>query len=174
MENKMNETKIKKVVLEAGIAVTEILRDHTDGNCPHISDIEDCGGFFNESVRHAIAGYLDGSIEPVDSGFPVTSVMVVQASDLFSAILLDWLGAKRLQLVREGNKEALANGNMGVCCSGDHCDSNMAMDEALTDMGYPHASYDDAPKYSESRQLLWNQAWERAKFLEFRNTHTGS
>ena len=103
------------------------------------------------------------------TGFPVTAAMVVAVSDAFSELLTDDMTACQLiQIIRE-NRVQRAAGNMGVCASHTFCDANMVMLEAMENEGHKHYSEDEAPAYARSYELLWNQAWDRAKFLEFLN-----
>lgn len=59
----------------------------------------------------------------------------------------------------------------GVCHSHDHCDANMAMEEALKSFGLDVFT----PEYDENAESpldekvadLWNEAWDIAKASEF-------
>ena len=58
----------------------------------------------------------------------VTDTDTDRLARAFAAVLLEWLGPETMRVVVEENQPWKNGGE--ICCSGDHCDSNMAMVEA--------------------------------------------
>lgn len=75
----------------------------------------------------------------------------------FSAILKTWLTPDEQKQVIERNAGYVGTEYENCCATGDFCDSNMAMDEALQKHGIECDPQDDA------QAALWNEAWAIAK-----------
>lgn len=78
------------------------------------------------------------------------------AATRFREVIVDWLGHETCGEVDTRNKSYPES----VCATHDFCDANMAMFEALTDLG--HEVFNDEG-LSEDVTDLWNAAWTRAK-----------
>lgn len=88
------------------------------------------------------------------------SRLVQRVGDAFAAVLKGWLSRADFREMRERNA---AETDASVCHSHDHCDANMAMDEALRGCGF--AAMLDAGDLAskEENAHLWNSAWDYAK-----------
>lgn len=91
----------------------------------------------------------------------------------FADELTEWLGKDGIATVRRENA-AMALSHPTCCASGDHCDSNMAMEAAC------RATFGAGPLdgpndgMSETACNLWNEAWDIAKRVYLTATETES
>ncbi len=78
----------------------------------------------------------------------------------FLKVLKEWLTPEQYREMIELNA---AETDSGICHSGDYCDSNMAMDAAIRNLG--HAEMLDADDWAAKQENadLWNAAWDLAK-----------
>jgi hypothetical protein len=84
---------------------------------------------------------------------------VKQLANEFSHVIREWLKPTQVAKVNEINR---GNGYTdSICATGNYCDSNMAMDKALSNLGVDQAAKDSVLE-------LWNDAWSLAKKNEFR------
>lgn len=79
----------------------------------------------------------------------------------FAKVLTTYLGADTMRDVARNERD---NHIPGCCHSHDHCDANMAMDEAFTKViGRGPLGEDDEMEMSEMDCNLWNEAWDLAR-----------
>ena len=92
-----------------------------------------------------------------------------QVAAEFSKVIREWLTPQQVYQVNKTNRE---NGYTdATCATGDYCDSNMAMDQALSELGVE--VFEDIPgtedhQMKDSVLALWHEAWSMAKKNEFR------
>jgi hypothetical protein len=92
-----------------------------------------------------------------------------QVAACFTNVIREWLTPEQIHKVNQRNK---ADGYTdATCATGDYCDSNMAMDRALTDLGVeifePIPNTDDH-QMKDSVLDLWHKAWAIAKKNDYR------
>jgi hypothetical protein len=105
-------------------------------------------------------------------GTPEHDALIVTVATKFDAVLQRWLTPYEYGAMLELNA---VREEENTCASGDFCDSNMAMDEALTACGVQvfDSKMDFIPDAIELFDAAWNYAKEhfltdkprRAKFL---------
>jgi hypothetical protein len=95
---------------------------------------------------------------------------VEKIATAFVGELREWLTPAQFETMRLDNRHHLNRGRLGICASGDVCDSNMAMDAAFNksfgrsphlpcDVEEGKCSDDDVSQECE----IWNSAWDLAK-----------
>jgi len=80
----------------------------------------------------------------------------------FSRIISEWLTPEKLANVNAENAVTASGGYSSICHSGDYCDSNQAMCDALAAFGV---------EWDSDNNDLCNAAWARAKAAEFNPEH---
>lgn len=90
-----------------------------------------------------------------------TTAQQVQLAHRFATVLHEWLTPDEMRQVVERN--AAAGPNSQTCATGDFCDSNMAMDEAMEALKIPR----DGDPDSNGWGAIWNAAWSIAKAADF-------
>lgn len=85
---------------------------------------------------------------------------VENIGDEFADVLRSWLSDEQWDEMRKLNAEET---DKGVCHSHDHCDANMAMDEAMRRCGLAEKLDADDWASNEENVALWNAAWDYAK-----------
>ena len=84
----------------------------------------------------------------------------------FSRVLCIWLPSD--QIAEAVRLNAAESPDFGICHSHDHCDANMAMYEAMTNLGIaPYIDYEDGTAERDNHLALWNAAWDIAKAAGF-------
>ena len=85
----------------------------------------------------------------------------------FTKIILEWLTRSEIQEIIHKNRTEKYAGN--VCATHDHCDANMAMMEAFSNLGVDALSTgDDGSRASDEVLAIWDEASAIAKRNEFR------
>lgn len=99
-----------------------------------------------------------------------------QLARVFSRIVYEWLGESTMREVIASNESYKGTTYEGCCATGNHCDSNMAMDEAfhvVLGRGFTHSCDDEGNETPEllakheADSELWNTAWDMAKANRF-------
>jgi len=81
-----------------------------------------------------------------------------QIAKAFSTVLKQWLTVEEMaQIVELTKKET----DPMICHTGDYCDSNMAMQAAMVQLGV--MSEDDEEDADDAFMALWNDSWDMAK-----------
>lgn len=85
-------------------------------------------------------------------------------ANAFSTVIREWLTEKELNQVRDLN----AVNDVGICSTGDYCDSNMAMMEAFQRLFGRDPDFLELGLDTSDDRDLWNDAWWLARNNEFR------
>ena len=99
-------------------------------------------------------------IETLDPATQAYSNLALQVAERFRAVILEWLGPEKCVEVDQDNK---SSGPLS-CATHDHCDANMAMDQAMRDVGV-YQDLDEA--FTDAVTRLWNEAWDLARLDGF-------
>lgn len=80
-----------------------------------------------------------------------------QAGKEFAMVLQEWLLPEEYAEMRKRNAR---ESDSGICHSHDFCDANMAMMQALENVGIPISDLDSEEDFPA---VFWNNAWDYAK-----------
>ena len=99
------------------------------------------------------------AVEAVELGLVEGGVRVPRIiGEQFLLVLGEQIGRENLAKVREENLV----GPPDCCASHEYCDANMAMDEAMRDLGIP-MDWDSEEGMPQWLCDLWNESWDCAK-----------
>jgi len=94
--------------------------------------------------------------------------LIVQIANEFSKIIQELLTEEQLEQVNNENREL--GYDSFICQTGDHCDSNMAMDEAFKKCGIEEEFASEDEILVSHHASIWNCSWQTAKENEFKGT----
>lgn len=107
---------------------------------------------------------MSASREKIDHLFEASPLPSPAAlAQEFSKVLGNWLAPSQLREVTLRNSRET---NPNICHSHDFCDANMAMDQALKNLGAE--AFPAEGGMSDEVVDLWNEAWDIAKANDFR------
>lgn len=86
------------------------------------------------------------------------SIPKEEIAKAFSSVLKQWLTIEEMAQVVELTKKET---DPLICHTGDYCDSNMAMQAAMVQLGV--IAEDDSEDADDAFMSLWNESWDLAK-----------
>lgn len=141
-----------------------------------VTEIRRCVGKFHGTGVTPVL-YCPACLELAEANWNGETVWVHDLTDLpetllavsFSCVIREWLTAEELE---EANVRNMDENNPSVCWTHQHCDANMAMDEAFRTVALPPAvDLEDGTEEHERSCRLWSAAWERARGAQFDPEH---
>lgn len=100
------------------------------------------------------------------SEIEVGDVVVEKLAKRFSSILKEWIGREGLAKTNIENEKWIGTEDERCCASHEHCDANMAMDQAVREV-LGDDFIDEEGFVGDDAIPYWDAAWNLAKKNKF-------